>query len=1126
VFTDVATGNNLDGAFGLQEITIGTTTYLYASGFHADTITAYEVANDGTLTEVFRISDDAATPLNGVSGFATTEIGGTTYLFANVEYDDAINTFSVAADGSLTLVGTVFDDAALGLNAVYGEMTVTEVGGQQFLIATGYSDDAVNVFSIGADGLLTPTQTVFESSDPTPLELNGASNSATLVIGGRTYLFVSAFDDDGISVFELNASGMLSFVSSVSDTGSTTLNGVNNIVATNINGTDYLFATGRYDDGVTTFTVSPAGVLTVASVTQNTNTIALNGAEAMAHFQLGTRDFLAVTAFDDDGIAYFEIEDDGSLTHMDSVFNSESPDFNLDAPRRIELLEVGGQSFLAFTSFNGDQVQLFQVGVDGAPIIGTSQSNFLPGTALDDVIRGLEGDDVILGNEEDDTLDGGEGSDVVFGGDGDDQIVGDGNLNQTGTETTTIPSSGDDLALSVTLPDSSDSSTIQISGLINRDPIGDQDLNIVYVVDVSGSMGDPFVGTETVGDLNGDGSANTLLDGTIAAFQSLNNSILSAGFATANVAIVPFSAGAYVAFDGSAGSGVNAALEALTDGGGTNFEAALQQTIAHLQAEGPGQNLVYFMSDGGNGSGGSFTDEVATLIDPAGLDATIFSIGLGTSSVLADLDLVDDGLANSSVEQVLTPSTLTASLAGSPVQTTEIDRIEIYVNGALAQTVTGAALTETPLGLLYDIEVTGLSTTAGDDIRVVLIADDVDMTQVEVTLQVPNDLIDEGDDVLSGGAGSDVIAGNGGNDVLMGDAGRDVMNGGQGRDTLDGGNGDDLLLGGRNDDVLSGGRGADTLQGGLGDDVYYIDRFDTVDESSGGTNDFDTIVTRGDIDLGDPTLLGQFEGVILQGQAQLRATGNAADNELTGNDVANVLSGQAGSDTLFGGGGRDELLGGSGADRMRGDEGADTLQGGAAADTLFGNDGGDVLQGGDGNDQLSGGTGRDLLLGQSGNDTLSGDTDGDTLSGGSGQDVLNGNAGADSLLGGDQADILRGGSGADTLRGGSGGDELHGGSGNDILRGENGNDLLRGQSGDDDFQFADGHGDDTISDFDALDNGEDIDLSNLSALNNFADVRAASSQVGNDVLINTGGGNSILLLNVDLADLDSRDFLF
>ena len=45
-------------------------------------------------------------------------------------------------------------------------------------------------------------------------------------------------------------------------------------------------------------------------------------------------------------------------------------------------------------------------------------------------------------------------------------------------------------------------------------------------------------------------------------------------------------------------------------------------------------------------------------------------------------------------------------------------------------------------------------------------------------------------------------------------------------------------------------------------------------------------------------------------------------------------------------------------------------------------------------------------------------------------------------------------------------------------------------------------------------------------MNNINQVMAATTQSGNNVIINTGGGNSIQLNGVLRADLDSSDFIF
>ena len=114
-------------------------------------------------------------------------------------------------------------------------------------------------------------------------------------------------------------------------------------------------------------------------------------------------------------------------------------------------------------------------------------------------------------------------------------------------------------------------------------------------------------------------------------------------------------------------------------------------------------------------------------------------------------------------------------------------------------------------------------------------------------------------------------------------------------------------------------------------------------------------------------------------------------------------------------------------------------------------------------------------------------------------------------------------------RAGDGHDLLRAGTGDDTLLGGAGDDALLGGAGDDTFIFDASHGDDVILDFDATGNGEKLDLSNIitiGVIGDLLDPRGAARQVGSDVLIDTGGGNSILLENVSLGGLDANDFIF
>ncbi|MGJ8616368.1 MAG: sulfatase-like hydrolase/transferase [Sulfitobacter sp.] len=395
-----------------------------------------------------------------------------------------------------------------------------------------------------------------------------------------------------------------------------------------------------------------------------------------------------------------------------------------------------------------------------------------------------------------------------------------------------------------------------------------------------------------------------------------------------------------------------------------------------------------------------------------------------------------------------------------------------------------------------------------------------------------------GNDVLSGGDGNDTLIGNQNEDWLFGGAGNDSLMGDEGLDHLFGGVGDDTLIGGANNDTLVGEYGDDVLSGGDGDD--NLDGNDGVDWMFGG---FGNDSMRGGADADN--LFGGLENDTLFG-----GTGNDKLNGEQGNDV---VSGEAGNDTGSGGDGVDWMFGGAGNDSLSGDAGDDNMFGGLDNDTLFGGTGDDKLNGEQGNDVVSGeagndtgsgGDGVDWMFGGAGNDSLSGDAgddnifgglDNDTLIGGTGNDKLHGEQGNDVLSGGEGNDTLDGGSFEDWLFGGAGNDLIFGGDGFDNLYGSLGNDtlsggaqadVLTGEIGSDVFIFSDGFGADRVTDFEALNDYEKIDLRGLTEVTDFADLTANHmSQSGGDVLI-TAGGDVLTLTGVSLDDLDANDFIF
>ncbi|MDX7646967.1 retention module-containing protein [Aeromonas caviae] len=205
------------------------------------------------------------------------------------------------------------------------------------------------------------------------------------------------------------------------------------------------------------------------------------------------------------------------------------------------------------------------------------------------------------------------------------------------------------------------------------------------------------------------------------------------------------------------------------------------------------------------------------------------------------------------------------------------------------------------------------------------------------------------------------------------------------------------------------------------------------------------------------------------------------------------------------------------------------LIGGSGNDRLNGNAGNDILLGGLGNDTLNGGEGNDLLIGGAGNDTLNGGNGNDTASyfdssagvtvtvnganqntGGAGTDSL---SNMENLVGSMFNDSLTGDGNANVLSGLAGNDILSGGGGDDLLIGGTGSDTLTGGAGKDTFKWmaGDAGGTDTIKDFTTGANGDVLDLSEL-----FSGEHADASTLDHYLTFAPGPGSGKSTLTIDL----------
>ncbi|MGB9367057.1 MAG: VCBS domain-containing protein, partial [Xanthobacteraceae bacterium] len=297
---------NLGGAFALTTAVVGDTTYLFVCGVNDSGVSVFSVGTDGSLTNTANIGDSAALQLALSVDVETAVVGGTTYLFADGVNDNGVSVFAVGANGTLTNVDNVIDDGTSRIQGPQGMATAT-VDGNTYLFVTGFHDDGVGVYSVAADGHLT---NVFNVSDSGPMELDGPVDAITVAVGGATYLVVSGFEDDGLTVFSVAANGALSNVFNLPDDGTLKLDNPVGLSTAVIGGTTYLLVAGADDDGLSVFAMGADGALTNVANVSDDATLLLDRVIGVTTVEMNGQTYVIAASNFDNGVSVFKLIDD------------------------------------------------------------------------------------------------------------------------------------------------------------------------------------------------------------------------------------------------------------------------------------------------------------------------------------------------------------------------------------------------------------------------------------------------------------------------------------------------------------------------------------------------------------------------------------------------------------------------------------------------------------------------------------------------------------------------------------------------------------------------------------------------------------------------------------------------
>ncbi len=875
-----------------------------------------------------------------LSALHATTINGSTHIYAASVTGAGFCHYTLDGTNTFVLQGD-FSQPGFQAEPDLIDIETVDFGTHKVLITASSSGDGIASYTLDAVG--APTL-VSAHSASTVLPVGTPTKLATGMVGGQSFVIMASAGSSSLTVFEVNSAGTLTPTDHVIDNKFTRFSDVTELATVEHDGRLYVIAGGS-DDGLSLFTVLP----------------------------------------------------DGSLVHLDTVW-----DTNATALQNIAALEatvVNGQIVVFATSETEEGITQFTIDPDpaGVTLTGGISGDTLTGGADSDIILGGYGDDTLAGAGGNDILSDGAGTDTLTGGAGADLFIlcGDGALDTV----TDFDPAEDSLDLS-SYHMLYDASQLDVTSTSWGAILTYQD-EVLHVYRAGGGALDAshFQTADTLlldRPPNGFNYFPETVNGTAADDTIEGNAGFDTLYGLAGNDTLMWSGGGDLFYGGT---GVDTVSYAQAN---TGVLVNLATGAADLAAWGDQfdsiENLI-----------GSDFDDV--LVGDAGNNELIGGAGNDILCGGDGQDRLDGGAGMDSVSFALSTQGITISLLhGTGGDGDMLISIEGVIGSDHADDITGD---------------NGENQLAGGDGADILRGLD-------------------GNDALEGNDGDDTLYGNDGDDTLQGGAGDDTLIGGYGNDTLEGGNDEDTLVGDHGDDILDGGDGDDTLIGGEGADQFIGGNgFDTVDYSALGSGlvlDLQTGIHSGWA-TGD-----QFNSI----EAIIATDFN---DDLTGSDGAETLYGNGGDDTIRANGGNDTVLGGQGHDQIWGGTGHDVIQGGDGDDQLYGENGDDRLMGGRGADALYGGGGIDIA-------DYSDVTDGFVFNFATGErtgaaaldtfdsiEGVAGGAGADTLTGAANDDILEGGGGNDLIDGGAGNDRLIGGDGNDRFLAGDGADLFDGSAG-------------------------------------------------------------------------------
>ncbi len=349
----------LEGASGVAVFERGGSTYAIVAAAVDDGVQVIDVTDPNRPAAAGSIPDGPELELDGASGVAVFERGGSTYAIVAAYGDDGVQVINVTDPNRPAAAGSISDGPELELDGASG-VAVFERGGDTYAIVAAAVDDGVQVIDV-----TDPNRPAAAGSIPDgpELELDGASGVAVFERGGSTYAIVAAYGDDGVQVIDVTDPNRPAAAGSISESRHHHLYHPTDVAVFERGGSTYAIVAAYYDDGVQVINVTdpynPA-----AAGKQGYDDSSLDGLSGVTAFEDGGRTYAIITQTLRDGIRIVDVTNPSGPVLRNVIYDNEI--LRLNGASDAATFRAGGSTYAIVAASYDDGAQIIPVAVTAA----------------------------------------------------------------------------------------------------------------------------------------------------------------------------------------------------------------------------------------------------------------------------------------------------------------------------------------------------------------------------------------------------------------------------------------------------------------------------------------------------------------------------------------------------------------------------------------------------------------------------------------------------------------------------------------------------------------------------------------------------------------------------------------